>query len=122
MARMIDKGRATIAGTAGEFHFDCPLDNMLFGFKGVKGEEVRKLLASGAPDGEVIKWIDSHGATKSADEIKAWNEKMEGYKPFEDPEKKEWFAGVCAEIGVDPAKSTLFDFLDADDKASYVKK
>src|SRR5947209_6633574 len=50
MARMIDKGRATIAGTAGEYHFNCPLDNMLFGFKGVNGEDVRQVLASGASD------------------------------------------------------------------------
>jgi hypothetical protein len=122
LGRAIDKGRATIAGTVGEFHFDCPLDNMLFGFKEVKGEDVKKLLASGASDQDVIAWIDSHGATKSADEIKAWNEGMEGYKPYEDPEKKEWFAGVCSDIGIDPAKSTLFDFLDADDKATYAKK
>jgi hypothetical protein len=122
LARAVDKGRAAIAGTVGEFHFDCPLDNMLFGFKEVKGEEVKKLLASGASDEEVAKWIDSHGATKSADEIKAWNEKIEGYKPYEDPEKKEWFTGVCSEVGIDPAKSTLFDYLDADDKATYAKK
>ena len=33
---MADKGRAVIAGTAGDFNFDCPLDNYLF-VKGVKG-------------------------------------------------------------------------------------
>ena len=122
LARAIDKGRATIAGTVGEFHFDCPLDNQLFGFKGVKGDDVKQLLSSGASDEDVIKWIDLHGSTKSADEIKAFNEQAEAWKPFEDPEKKEWFVGVCTEVGIDPAKSTLFDFLDADDKASYVKK
>jgi hypothetical protein len=122
LAGAIDKGRATIAGTVGEFHFDCPLDNMLFGFKEVKGEDVKKLLASGASDQDVIAWLDSHGAKKSADEIKAWNGKVEGYKPYDDPEKKEWFVGVCSEVGIDPAKSTLFDFLDADDKATYAKK
>jgi hypothetical protein len=50
LARMADKGRATLNGTAGEYHFDCPVDNMLFGFKGVKGAEVKPLLASGASD------------------------------------------------------------------------
>jgi hypothetical protein len=30
MARMIEKGRATINGTVGEYHFACPLDQMLF--------------------------------------------------------------------------------------------
>ena len=120
--RCVDKCRADLAGTIGEYHFDCPLDNQLFGFKGVKGEDVKQLLSSGASDEEVTKWIESHGSTKSADEIKAFNEQAEGYKPYEDPEKKEWFVGVCSEVGIDPAKSTLFDFLDADDKASYAKK
>lgn len=30
LARMADKGRAEIAGTAGDYHFACPLDNCLF--------------------------------------------------------------------------------------------
>src|SRR5215472_6981465 len=48
LARMADKGRATLNGTAGEYHFNCPLDNMLFSFKGVQAEVVKNLLASGA--------------------------------------------------------------------------
>jgi len=34
MARMIDKGRATLNGTVGEYHFACPLDQQLFTYKG----------------------------------------------------------------------------------------
>ncbi|MCX8495465.1 MAG: DUF5069 domain-containing protein, partial [Akkermansiaceae bacterium] len=34
LARALDKGRAAIAGAGGEYHFDCPLDPYLFGFKG----------------------------------------------------------------------------------------
>jgi len=49
LGRMADKGRAVIAGTAGEYHFDCPLDNMLFDFKGVKGSEVKPLLEAESP-------------------------------------------------------------------------
>jgi hypothetical protein len=33
LGRTIDKCRALVAGNIGEYHFDCPLDNMLFGFK-----------------------------------------------------------------------------------------
>ena len=31
-ARTLDKCRASLAGTLGEYKFDCPLDNFLFGF------------------------------------------------------------------------------------------
>jgi hypothetical protein len=70
MARMIDKGRATLNGTNGEYHFACPLDQMLFSFKGVATDDVKTVLASGAADDEVATWFDEHGTPKSADEIK----------------------------------------------------
>jgi Domain of unknown function (DUF5069) len=121
LGRAIDKGRAALAGKVGEYHFDCPLDNMLFGFKEVKGEEVKKLLASGASDQEVASWIDSHGAKKTSAEIKTWADEVAGYKPYENPEKKDWFVGECSKLGIDPAKSTLFDMLEADDRISFAK-
>jgi hypothetical protein len=121
MARMVDKGRATINGTNGEYHFDCPLDNMLFSFKSVKGEEVRPLLASGASDGEILAWFNSHGSPKTDAEIKAWSLATEAARPYEDPEKREWFVGECEKVGLDPVRSTLFDYLDADDQQSFRK-
>ena len=47
LARMADKGRAALNGTPGEYHFNCPLDQMLFSFKGVNAEQVKPVLASG---------------------------------------------------------------------------
>jgi hypothetical protein len=119
MARMIDKGRATINGTNGEYHFNCPLDNTLFGFKGVKGDEVRKLLASGASDEEVVAWFNQHGVPKTEAQIKAWSAGTEAARPYDDAEKREWFAGECKKVGLDPQRATLFDFLDADDRQTF---
>jgi hypothetical protein len=121
MARMIDKGRADLQGNVGEYHYACPLDQMLFEFKGVQGDEVKKLLASGATDEEVVTWFGSHGTTKKTEEIKAWSEGVVGYRPYDDPEKKDWFADECAKVGLKPETSTLADFLDADDAASFKK-
>jgi hypothetical protein len=121
MARMIDKGRADLEGTVGEYHYACPLDQMLFEFKGVQADEVKKLLASGATDAEVVSWFDTHGTTKSAEEIKTWSDGVEGYRPFDDPEKKEWFTGECVKLGLRPESSTLVDFLEADDAISFKK-
>lgn len=115
IARAIDKGRATLNGTVGEYHFDCPLDNYLFGFKEVKGEDVKQLLANGATDEEIVAWLDTHGAAKTAAEITAFSDAVEAGRPYDNEEKREWFIGECARIGIDPATSTLVDFLDADD-------
>lgn len=115
IARAIDKGRATLNGTSGEYHFDCPLDNYLFGFKEVKGEDVKQLLAKGATDEEVVAWLDTHGASKTAAEITAFSDSVEAARPYDSEDKKEWFIGECAKVGIDPAKSTLFDYLETDD-------
>ncbi|MFD0892585.1 DUF5069 domain-containing protein [Luteolibacter ambystomatis] len=119
LARAIDKGRASIAGTVGEYHFACPLDMMLFDFKGVNPDEVKKLLESGASDQEITAWIEANGQARSAEEVKGWSDGIEAFRPYDNPEKKDWFVGVCAEVGIDPAQSTLFDYLDTDDKLSY---
>jgi hypothetical protein len=121
MARMIDKGRATIAGTAGEYHFDCPVDNMLFSFKGVKGDEVREVLESGTSDLEILEWFNAHGTPKTEAEIKAWSAQVEAANPSSDPQKREWFVGECKRLGLDPGRTTLFDYLDEDDKQSFRK-
>lgn len=121
LARMADKGRAVLQGTAGDYHFDCPLDNILFGFKGVKGDDVRQLLESGADNEAIAFWLDSSGIPKTREEIEAWSDETEAYLPFNNPEKKEWFVEVCAEAGIDPEESTLFDYLEADDRATFSK-
>jgi hypothetical protein len=121
LARMADKGRATIAGTQGEFHFDCPLDNYLFGFKGVQGADVKKLLEDGASNEEIAAWLDANGTPKTEEEKTAWSDSVEAARPYDNPEKKEWFIGACKEAGCDPATSTLFDYLETDDKTTYAK-
>lgn len=119
MARMIDKGRATINGTNGEYHFDCPVDNMLFSFKGVKGDEVRQVLASGASDDEIVRWFNSHGMARTDLEIKAWSDATEASSPYSNVEKRGWFVDECRRLDLDPARTTLFDYLEEDDRRSF---
>jgi len=121
LARMADKGRAFLNGTAGEYHFNCPVDNILFGFKGVTGAEVKPVLQSGASDEQIAAWLDTHGTPKTAAEVKAWSDATEASRPYENPEHKEWFAGECAKLGLKPETTTLFDYLEADDRASFRK-
>ena len=119
LVRMADKGRATLNGSAGEYHFDCPVDNLLFGFKGVKGAEVKPLLASGAGDEQLASWLDTHGTPKSAAEVKAWSDLVEATRPYDDAEQKDWFGDECVRLGLRPEGTTLFDYLEADDRASF---
>lgn len=119
LARMADKGRATLNGTAGEYHFDCPVDNMLFGFKGVTGAAVKPVLESGASDEQIAAWLNTHGTPRTTAEVKAWSDSVESQRPYDNPERREWFAGECIKLGLAPESTTLFDFLEADDRASF---
>ena len=119
LARMADKGRASLNGTAGEYHFDCPVDNMLFGFKGVTGAEVKPVLESGSSDEQIAAGLNTQGARKTPAEVKAWSDSVEAQRPYDDPEHREWFAGECVKLGLKPETTTLFDFLEADDRASF---
>lgn len=119
LARMIDKGRASLNGTNGEYHFDCPLDNALFSFKGVKGDDVRQLLASGASDDEVVAWFNSHGISKTEAEIKAWSDRTEASSLYDVREKRDWFVAECKRLGLDPVRTTTFSFLEEDDRQSF---
>ncbi len=118
LARALDKGRAS---NVGEYHYDCPLDKMLFDFKGVTGDEVKKLIQSGASDEEVVTWLNSHGTPKTAEEVNQFSNNLEAAMPYQNPERKEWFVGVCKPLGIDPEKSSLFDFLEADDRQTFAK-
>src|SRR6266849_7160542 len=74
LGRTLDKCRALVAGEIGEYHFDCPLDNMLFGFKGVKGADFKAQIEQGASDQGMIEWLNQSGEMKTPEEIKRWAE------------------------------------------------
>lgn len=118
LGRTIDKCRATIAGTNGEYHFNCPLDKMLLEFKGVDAEEFKAYVAEGVSDEEIGKWVLEHGTPKTAEEINAWSDSVDQTMYNEPGEKRDWFVGECEKLGLDPDTTSLFQYLVADDAAS----
>lgn len=120
LARAIDKCRAELWGNPGEYHFNCPLDKYLFSFKGIKGEDFKKFVETGASDTEIGEWVKKNGVPKTDVEIKRWSDKMskDNYSNNPDPENKPWLEGENLRLRL-PKDGTLFDMLDADDKASF---
>jgi len=72
-ARTLDKCRATLAGTAGEYHYDCPLDNFFFAFAQISADDFKNFVASGAPDEAVAEWIGQTAKQRSRIEVIKWN-------------------------------------------------
>jgi mannose-6-phosphate isomerase-like protein (cupin superfamily) len=61
LPRMLDKARATLAGTAGEYLFGCPVDHTCMARLGVAPELVLDLAARYAEDGRVLEALRDHG-------------------------------------------------------------
>jgi hypothetical protein len=72
-ARALDKCRATLNGTVGEYHFNCPLDNMFFSFTGIDAEAFKNFVATGVSDDEVAEWIKQHAKQKERLDVVKWN-------------------------------------------------
>jgi hypothetical protein len=121
LARLTDKARADIAGKIGEYHTDCPLDHYLLDWKGVEYAPIRHALEAGATDEEIAAYLDTHGTPKTPEEVRAWSDSMEKATMHGDPEKGAWFDEECRKLGLDPAKATVFDWLEADDRASSAR-
>jgi hypothetical protein len=117
--RTTDKCRASLAGNLGEYHYDCPLDNQLFSFKGINGEQFKAAVQAAKNYEDVGVWLQANGTKKTPAEIKTWSDEMEAGSMMKNPEKRAYFTEECKRLGLDPAKSTTFDWLEADDRASF---
>lgn len=119
LGRTLDKCRALLAGDIGEYHFDCPLDNMLFGWKGIKGDDFKAEVEKGASDEEMVQWVDATGEKKTDGEKEAWCKDRLAFNFYDVPEKREWYAEQLKPLELDPATTPLFDWLEKDDEVSF---
>ena len=55
--RVLDKCRATLVGLNADFTFNCPADQRFFQAAGINAEEFRRVVATGATDEEMEKWV-----------------------------------------------------------------
>ena len=120
LPRMLDKGRALLAGKNGEYNFACPLDQQFLGFSGIDAEALKQQLAAGKGDGEILDWV-AHNAkpVRMASEIAAWSAHQEQRAP-DNPGSRAFFNDVHSKVA--PKRTdiaTWFDLLDLDDYASF---
>jgi hypothetical protein len=118
LPRMLDKGRATVAGKNGEYHYACPLDQRFLEFVGVDPEALKKELGKG--DGEILEWIEKNAKYKrSPVEIAAWSVVAEQRVPM-DLESRDFFNGLHKQAAPQREDiATWFDLLDLDDYVSF---
>jgi hypothetical protein len=120
LPRMLDKGRATVAGKAGEFHYACPLDHRFLDFVGINPDALKKQLAADKSDTEILQWIGKNAKRKLTEpEIAAWSAYQEQRAPA-DTEARAYFHEIHSKIA--PKRediATWFELLDVDDHVSF---
>ena len=96
--RTLDKCRAELAGTLGEYHFDCPLDNVFFDFAGISADQFRAVVGSGASDEEIGEWIEENSNQSDRHEVIKWNNELRATRPCDMPiELQEFLEGYIPE-------------------------
>lgn len=120
LPRMLDKCRAEIAGTQGEYSYGCSRDKSFLDFVGIDATVLKTEVAKGLGDGEVLAWIRANaGIKREASEIAAWSEYQERRVP-ENLESREKFNAYHKASGEHRDDiGTWFDVLDLDDHASF---
>lgn len=120
LPRMLDKGRAALAGKNGDYTFACPLDERFLEFAGIDAKALKKQLATGTGDGEILDWVKKNAKPQRTEsEIEVWSTWQERRTP-DNPDSREFFNALHKKIAPERTDITSwFDLLDVDDYGSY---
>jgi len=118
LARLLDKARASLAGKAGDYHYNCPLDQRFFAFTGIDHEAMLAQIKSGKTDIQILEWVNTT-SKRPINEVIAWSSWLEQLGPG-GAEGHEWIASVLKghKSARDDVRS-FSDLLDLDDYLSY---
>lgn len=120
LPRMLDKCRAEIAGTAGDYTYGCSRDKSFLDFVGVEPDALKAEVAKGLGDGELLAWIRANAKFKrEASAIAAWSAYQENRVP-ENLASRDRFNDYHRASGPERDDiGTWFDVLDLDDHVSF---
>lgn len=115
LGRILDKCRAVVAGTNGEYNFNCPLDQRFFNFTQIDAEAFKAQVTQGKSDEEMLLWVKENSVAKTPEEILAWGYENRWSAPTE-PNMKAYFEKMRRDVAPNrPYLQTWFQLLDAEE-------
>ena len=112
LARMIDKCRAALAGTEGEYIYPCPMDDRLMEFSGITDKEFTATVKANPTDEGVAQWFKKASKPHSPAELNEWNEMMLKRGPST-PDKQKYFNKLRDAVA--PSRTDLTAWSDLQD-------
>ncbi len=112
VARMIDKCRAVLAGTEGEYIYPCPMDERLLEFAGITSDQFTAAVKAHPDDEGVAAWFAQTAKKHSPEEVDEWNQKLLSRGPSS-PESAEKFKKY--RDAIDPSRTDITAWSDLQD-------
>ncbi|HWD19217.1 MAG TPA: DUF5069 domain-containing protein [Verrucomicrobiae bacterium] len=122
LPRILDKGRAALAGKLGEYHFAGKgMDRHFFAFTGLEHEALKAELAKGGGDGDILAWVQANAKPARAPwEIAAWSNYHLTRGPDSDNETLTYFAEQVKKFSATREDvTTWFEFMELDDYCTF---
>jgi hypothetical protein len=117
--RMLDKCRAELNGSAGEYEYNCGLDRVFLEFTGLDADDFKAFVATGATDEEVAEWIHANAKAHSQAEIASWNFALKCRRICElPPDRQAWVQEyLLRNVKPEIQEKVIFNFdlLDAEE-------
>lgn len=119
-ARAVDKCRAELVGTAGEYHYACPLTRRFTDYAGLSVDALRDCVATGATDAEIEEWIRANAKQRPRAEILRWSAQERERRLSELPDELLAFMTDYIAENLPPESyaliKTWFDVYDVEEK------
>ena len=112
VARMIDKCRAVLAGTEGEYIYPCPMDERLLEFTGITSEQFTAAVSDNPTDEGVAAWFKQVAKPHTPIELEEWNQTLLARGPSS-PESAVKFKKYLEAI--DPSRTDITAWSDLQD-------
>jgi hypothetical protein len=115
IGRTIDKAKATAHGNIGEYHYNCSMDQAVFGFLGVDHEQLLDKVKNAKSDADIEGYVKTFIDKKSPQEIEHWNHEWVSHKPEGD--SLQFFLDLRNKLAPDRTDVISWpDLLDLDEK------
>src|SRR5512134_2473813 len=112
LGRMIDKCRAVLSGTEGEYIYPCPMDERLMGFAGITSEQFTAAVKANPTDEDVVAWFRQAAKPHPPEHLEAWNRELLARGPSS-PESAERFKKY--RDAIDPSRTDITAWADLQD-------
>ncbi|MBH0198243.1 MAG: DUF5069 domain-containing protein [Nitrospira sp.] len=112
VARMIDKCRAVLAGTEGEYIYPCPMDERLLEFSALTSDQFTAAVRANPTDEGVAAWFARAAKRHSPAELEEWNQQLLARGPSSTESEKKFKKYLDA---IDPSRTDITAWSDLQD-------